>query len=1169
MRKTLQLVFALTLFLCGFGLNAQRTPEFRTTQLRNANVTMIIDEHHFPYDISDNGKHVAIQGYGDYSSYYWSEETGVIPMSTGYAFAVSDDGVVAGYFMDMTMGEGGVNVAGLWTPEAQEWSFIGMNPDATQFTDFEYNGAWAMTNDGTKLAVMQYDGSWVTKTYLWTESDGYTLLPHGDSDGSRPNAISADGRVVAGRGVSATTGDWFACYWVDGEFYDFDEELIGEAKAVSPDGNYIAGFDGNSRMFLYDRANDELIVAEDENPQNTYSPTCVTDDGVVFGYSNDAFPPMANTRKGVAFVDGELMSFNDYLLMKGVVEAADWNVYSVNAVTPDGKTFTGAANIDGYDYSFIMTIEEPECQGPTGLQYAIDELDNYDDIVLNWLAPEDAADVTYEIYENYTAETPIVEGLTETTYTFVDMQPGKYSFVVKANWGDCLSPASNIVRPEVSACSSADKCELRFDLYDTYGDGWNGAYIKVYNDETGEEHRVELASGQSNEVVLALCPNVYNIEWVAGEYDSEISFAIYKNDELIYDSTPVGEPVAGLIMKYELNCSEEEIVELDPFIQITNSYAFPYDISDNKKHVAIQSFSDAISYYWSEETGIVLIEGYAFSVSDDGIVAGYYFDRTMMAYLAGLWNVDTGEWTFLGEMDGKEIPTTGTPDAPSDYNAAWAMTNDGSAIAVAYTDPAWNTTSYIWTEDDGYVQLTNGTSQSTRPNAISNDARVVVGHGVADLGWTPCYWINGDLYEMTAYFGEALAVSSSGDYVGGYMDSGEGFVVNTATGELELITSETLLGSFTVVCINNDGDAFGFYNDAFPPMPESRKAFAYIGGQAVTFNDYLAMNGYEGAEDWMFYSVNAVTADGRTFLCSVNIDGNDCSAIVTIPESQCEAPKNLTCVIDENVQGKLTLNWNAPENPVDVTYEIYDDVMSDTPLYSGITETTFTIENLEAGIYNFMVRANWGGECLSMPTNGVKPIIYPCSASDMCELRFELQDEFGDAWNSGRIEIVGTKSDIVYTVEMESGKYEDALTLTLCPDTYSFTWIKGEWDVEVGFAIYNDDEELFSVAKGEISDKGLETFLEYNLDCGIGVEEMTSQNIISLMPNPAKDYFNIEGVDMIDVEVYNAIGQKVETVNVNNDNVQISTADYKEGIYFVKINTSDAGVIVKKVVVTK
>ena len=221
----------IALFFCVFELNAQKAPEVRNMQVRGANVTMIIDEYHFAYDVSDNGKHVAMQGYGDYPSYYWSEETGVIPMDKGYVFAVSDDGVVAGYFLDETVGEFGTNFAGLWTPDTREWNFIGMNPDADQYIDSEYNGAWAMTNDGSKLAIMQYNGSWDTKTYTWTEADGYTLMPHGDAAGTRPNAISADGKVLAGRAV----GDegWYACYWVDGQYYDFDKELTNATDDIN------------------------------------------------------------------------------------------------------------------------------------------------------------------------------------------------------------------------------------------------------------------------------------------------------------------------------------------------------------------------------------------------------------------------------------------------------------------------------------------------------------------------------------------------------------------------------------------------------------------------------------------------------------------------------------------------------------------------------------------------------------------------------------------------------------------------------------------------------------------------------------------------------------------------------------------------------------------------
>lgn len=1162
MKKFLRSVLMIALFFCVFELNAQKAPEVRNMQVRGANVTMIIDEYHFAYDVSDNGKHVAMQGYGDYPSYYWSEETGVIPMDKGYVFAVSDDGVVAGYFLDETVGEFGTNFAGLWTPDTREWNFIGMNPDADQYIDSEYNGAWAMTNDGSKLAIMQYNGSWDTKTYTWTEADGYTLMPHGDAAGTRPNAISADGKVLAGRAV----GDegWYACYWVDGQYYDFDKELTGEAMAVSADGNYIAGY-ANSRIFLYNRELDELTIFEDNDVANVYNASCVTNDGVVFGYVNNAFPPIADARRGVVAIDGELITVNDYLMMKGVDEAADWITYGLTSVTSDGNTFVGAANIDDYDYTFIMTIEEPECQAPSKLKYSIDRLNNYDDVVLTWEAPEDASsDVVYEIYEDYLSDTPLATDITETTYTFVDVEQGVYTFVVKAKNGECLSPSSNKITLTVDPCSLIDQCEIYVVANDDYADGWNGAYIEVSGEENGMSYRMELTKGLSDTLRLSLCSDVYTFKWVAGLFDEEISFSIHHNDEELYATD--GKPEAGTIMKYELDCTEE-IVELEPFVEVCNSFMFPYDVSDNKKHIVTQTFGEGVSYYWSEETGIVRIDGYAFAVSNSGVVAGCYLDVESLTNLAGLWNPDTKEWTPIGEIPGKTLPTDGTVDMPAEYNGAWAMTNDGSSVAVMYTNYAWQTSTYLWNEEDGYVQLQHGSSQSSRPNAISNDGRVVAGHGVANLGWTICYWVDGEFHEVPYYYGEALSVSSSGKYIGGYIDSGSAFILNTETDEIEFIYSEEFGGDYKVVCINNEGEAFGFYDASYPPSPYARTAFAYVGGQVITFNDYLKMKGYEDAEEWMFYGVSAVTKDGRTFLCSLSIDGEDYVALITIPETECEAPRNLTYTLDDEDPTAVTLNWTAPENSVDVTYEIYDDIKSE-PLYSGITETTYTIRGLEPGQHKFMVRANHG-ECLSTPSNGVSPVLYPCVENDKCELRFILQDEYADMWNGGYIELVGTKSDIVYRVEMDYGKSEEEVVLSLCPDVYTFTWMQGAFDAESAFAIYNGEEELYSVKFKNLEDSNIGAFLEYNLDCGTGVDEIASQKTISLMPNPAKDYFNIEGVDMIDVEVYNAIGQKIDAVNVNNDNVQINIANYEAGIYLVKINTSDADVIVRKVVVTK
>ena len=607
-------------------------------------------------------------------------------------------------------------------------------------------------------------------------------------------------------------------------------------------------------------------------------------------------------------------------------------------------------------------------------------------------------------------------------------------------------------------------------------------------------------------------------------------------------------------------------------IQLDNQYHFPYDVSDNKQHVAIQSFEEGVSFYWSESTGLVQINGYAFSVSDDGVVAGYFLEPSLGVNAAGLWYPETQEWEFLGMNP--DFPEAADPMMMIDYSNAWAMTNDASTVAVMHSDENWNSYSYLWTEADGYVELETS-CYSSRPNALSNDASVVVGHGVVDMGWIPCYWVDGEYHDFgSSVYGEAMGVSSEGRYICGYLDGATpgAFTYDIANDELTTLTNTFSEGNaISATCVNNNGEVFGYYANSFPAFPDARRAFAYVGGELINFSDYLAMNGFAEALGWTIYSVNSVTADGTAFTAVANIDGIDYSIVIIMEQSECDGPKNLTYTIDEPYYNNVTLSWEAPENPVDVTYEIYSSYTSETPLYSGITETTFTIEDLEPGQYTFIVKANWGGECLSSGSNSVKVTVNSCSESDMCELRFELFDSFGDGWNNGYIEITAMTSGIVYNVTCPEAPENEAYEylLKLCPDQYMFTWIAGQYDSEIGFNIYFQDEMIFSVEPEGINENFNIAFLDYEVDCGTFVSELVNENNFSIMPNPATNYFNIEGENIVKVEVYNAIGQMIDVVNVENDNVQVSTENYNNGIYFVKATTTNGQVSVQKVVVSK
>lgn len=560
MRKSLQSVLFFALLFLGLNLNAQNatTPNVSVDRGENFTVVKVLDSYNWPYDISNNKQHVVIQGFGAVDGYYWSEETGVVAL-TGYPYAVSDEGIVAGTYTNGV----GMNVGGLWSAETKKWEFLGMNPDMPEYStvegDTEYNGAWSMTNDGSIVGVMQVYPDWSTSSYLWTKEDGYKKMSNGVSQQTRPNAISDNGKVVAGFAAHETKGEWTPCYWIDGEIYRFPH-LFGEALNVSHNGNYVCGYLLNNRCFIYDIPNDKLVeIPNTLEPGNSLSATCVTDNGTIFGHS-DAGSPIK--RNAFAYIGGELMYFTKYLTLKGIENAENWTIYSITNITADGNTFIGGGVIDGQECSFLLTLEDNACEAPKNLTYTIEQ-PNHDDIILNWEAPENAENVTYNIYINYTGA-PFAEGITETTFTFDNMESGEYLFLVRANYnnGECLSEISNVVRPTVYPCAEKDKCELTIAATDMYNDGWDFGYISIKGSLSDLEYKAELSDlGDPSKPVIIpfeLCSDTYQFTWVPGNWDEEIGFAIYFQDEELYrvnigdiDTTFKKKP---MFFEYELAC---------------------------------------------------------------------------------------------------------------------------------------------------------------------------------------------------------------------------------------------------------------------------------------------------------------------------------------------------------------------------------------------------------------------------------------------------------------------------------------------------------------------------------------------------------------------------------------------------------------------------------------
>ena len=76
--------------------------------------------------------------------------------------------------------------------------------------------------------------------------------------------------------------------------------------------------------------------------------------------------------------------------------------------------------------------------------------------------------------------------------------------------------------------------------------------------------------------------------------------------------------------------------------------------------------------------------------------------------------------------------------------------------------------------------------------------------------------------------------------------------------------------------------------------------------------------------------------------------------------------------------------------------------------------------------------------------------------------------------------------------------------------------------------------------------------------------EENKDSEIALYPNPVRDRVIIEGIEVAEVEVYNALGQRVKMVQSTNE---INVSGLPEGVYLLRVTDADGKVYTNKITV--
>ncbi len=127
----------------------------------------------------------------------------------------------------------------------------------------------------------------------------------------------------------------------------------------------------------------------------------------------------------------------------------------------------------------------------------------------------------------------------------------------------------------------------------------------------------------------------------------------------------------------------------------------------------------------------------------------------------------------------------------------------------------------------------------------------------------------------------------------------------------------------------------------------------------------------------------------------------------------------------------------------------------------------------------------------------------------------------------------------------------------------SYLWTSGETTQSITRSIANVGDSISCRAITESRDtmvfKGVVTCLV------TGIDEASTNNIVSIYPNPAKDDLTIEVLQNSTIEIQNIQGQIVRTINNADKETTIDLRDLPNGIYIIKAKT-EKGIEVRKFV---
>lgn len=261
---------------------------------------------------------------------------------------------------------------------------------------------------------------------------------------------------------------------------------------------------------------------------------------------------------------------------------------------------------------------------------------------------------------------------------------------------------------------------------------------------------------------------------------------------------------------------------------------------------------------------------------------------------------------------------------------------------------------------------------------------------------------------------------------------------------------------------------------------------------------------------------------------------------------ECEVPTGLT---SDNIQSHSAhIYWNAGNaNEWNLQYKVQG---GNWIAVNNLTTADYTLTSLTAQtIYEVQVQAvctnnvsDWtASHTFTTPAVPVEP----CDAPTDLQIGSIDETSAVATWNANG----GSNWKVGYKQQSTSQWQEATITTT-------------SYNIENLTANTTYDFRVKTICADNESDYITTTFTT----AGVGINDNVLSNSISLMPNPAESYIDMNinsNVEVTEIEIYNAFGQMIQLVQLTDNHAHINLDNFAKGMYFVRLY-SDKGITTKK-----